>query len=51
MDQQVQDEAKRDDENYSYVSVWEHKGEGEVPELHKEDLTFESVTPSQRSYK
>lgn len=44
-------EAKRDDENYSYVSVWEHKGEGEVPELHKEDLTFANVVPSQRSYK
>lgn len=44
-------EAKRDDDNYSYVSVWEHKGEGEVPELHREDLTFENVTPSQRSYK
>lgn len=44
-------EAKRDDENYSFVSVWEHKGEGRAPELHKEDLTFESVIPSQRSYK
>lgn len=44
-------EAKRDDENYSYVSVWEHKGEGEVPELHKEGLTFANVVPSQRSYK
>jgi succinate dehydrogenase / fumarate reductase flavoprotein subunit len=44
-------EAKRDDDNYSYVSVWEHKGEGQVPELHRENLTFENVIPSQRSYK
>ena len=44
-------EAKRDDENFSFVSVWEHKGEGEEPALHKEPLQFENVTPSQRSYK
>ncbi|MBU1139381.1 MAG: succinate dehydrogenase (quinone) flavoprotein subunit, partial [Proteobacteria bacterium] len=44
-------EAKRDDANYSYVSVWEHQGEGKQPQLHKEPLTFENVTPSQRSYK
>lgn len=44
-------EAKRDDANYSYVSVWEHKGQGNQPQLHKEPLTFENVTPSQRSYK
>ena len=44
-------EAKRDDENYSFVSVWEFTGVGEEPRLHKEDLTFEYVPPSQRSYK
>ncbi|SDP17408.1 fumarate reductase/succinate dehydrogenase flavoprotein subunit [Desulforhopalus singaporensis] len=44
-------EAKRDDEKYSHVSVWEYKGEDSEPELHKEELTFENVTPSQRSYK
>ncbi len=44
-------EAKRDDAHYSYVSVWEHQGEGKQPQLHKEALTFENVTPSQRSYK
>ena len=44
-------EAKRDDENYAHVAVWEHKGDGEEPELHKEALVFENVTPSQRSYK
>ncbi len=49
--QTEENEAKRDDENYSHVSVWEFKGEGEEPALHKEPLVFENVTPSQRSYK
>ncbi len=49
--QTEENEAKRDDENYSHVSVWEYKGDGVKPEMHKEELTFEYVTPSQRSYK
>jgi succinate dehydrogenase / fumarate reductase flavoprotein subunit len=44
-------EAKRDDDNFAFVSVWEHKGVGEKPELHKEPLTFENVKLSTRSYK
>jgi succinate dehydrogenase / fumarate reductase, flavoprotein subunit len=44
-------EAKRDDDNFAHASVWEYKGEGKTPELHKEQLTFEHVKPSQRSYK
>ncbi|MCK6602901.1 MAG: fumarate reductase/succinate dehydrogenase flavoprotein subunit [Bacteroidetes bacterium] len=44
-------EAQRDDEKYAYVAAWEFKGVGEKPELHKENLTFEYVKPSQRSYK
>ncbi|PJA52277.1 MAG: succinate dehydrogenase flavoprotein subunit [Candidatus Marinimicrobia bacterium CG_4_9_14_3_um_filter_48_9] len=44
-------EAKRDDENYSYVAAWEFKGTEEAPELHKESLTFEHVPLTQRSYK
>lgn len=44
-------EALRDDENFSFVAAWEWKGEGQTPEMHKEELTFENVTPSQRSYK
>ncbi|MDO9373381.1 MAG: fumarate reductase/succinate dehydrogenase flavoprotein subunit [Ferruginibacter sp.] len=43
-------EAKRDDENYSYVSAWEYKGESDWV-LNKEELTFEIVKPTQRSYK
>lgn len=44
-------EAKRDDENFAFASVWEYKGDNAPPELHKEKLEFEHVKPSQRSYK
>ncbi|MCK9611605.1 MAG: fumarate reductase/succinate dehydrogenase flavoprotein subunit [Bacteroidales bacterium] len=44
-------EAKRDDENFAFVSAWEYKGESVDPEMHKEELTFEVAKPSQRSYK
>lgn len=44
-------EAKRDDENYSYVAAWEYKGDGQAENLHKEDLTFENVKLTTRSYK
>ena len=43
-------EARRDDEHYSYVAAWEFAGTGEAPVLHREDLHFEYVHPSQRSY-
>ena len=49
--QTEENEAKRDDENYTHVAVWEYGGEGKEPILHKEQLEFENVTPSQRSYK
>ncbi|HEX5595390.1 MAG TPA: fumarate reductase/succinate dehydrogenase flavoprotein subunit [Micromonosporaceae bacterium] len=44
-------EALRDDERFSYVAAWEFTGTGERPVLHKEDLTFSYVPPTQRSYK
>jgi succinate dehydrogenase / fumarate reductase flavoprotein subunit len=44
-------EAKRDDENYTYVAAWEYKGEGRQEELHQEPLIFENVKLTQRSYK
>ena len=44
-------EAQRDDARYSYAAAWEFRGVGNLPELHKEPLTFEYVHPSQRSYK
>jgi succinate dehydrogenase / fumarate reductase flavoprotein subunit len=44
-------EAKRDDENFTYVAAWQWKGEGEKPALHKEPLEFHEVKLTQRSYK
>ncbi len=44
-------EAKRDDEHFAFSSVWEFKGVGEAPVLHKEPLEFENVQLSTRSYK
>ena len=44
-------EAMRNDEDYNYVSSWEYAGENTAPILHKEILDFETVTPTQRSYK
>jgi succinate dehydrogenase / fumarate reductase flavoprotein subunit len=44
-------EAKRDDENFSHTAVWEYKGDNEEPVMHKEQLTFDLVKPSVRSYK
>ncbi|ROP40576.1 fumarate reductase/succinate dehydrogenase flavoprotein subunit [Saccharothrix texasensis] len=43
-------EALRDDANFAYVAAWEYTGVGRPPVLHKEELTFEHVTPSTRSY-
>ncbi len=44
-------EAQRDDENYAYVAAWEYKGENQDALMHKEDLAFENVKLTQRSYK
>ena len=44
-------EALRDDENYTYVSAWEFKGEPADAVLHKEELVFENVEVKTRSYK
>jgi succinate dehydrogenase / fumarate reductase flavoprotein subunit len=44
-------EALRDDERFSYAAAWEFAGDRAAPVLHKEELTFEAVEPSQRSYK
>ncbi len=49
--QTEENEAQRDDENYTHVSVWEYTGDGNPPDFHREPLSFENVTPSQRSYK
>jgi succinate dehydrogenase / fumarate reductase, flavoprotein subunit len=44
-------EAKRNDEEYAYVAVWEHRGDGRDEVLHKEALSFETAHLAQRSYK
>jgi succinate dehydrogenase / fumarate reductase flavoprotein subunit len=44
-------EAKRDDENFSYVAAWEYQGIGKPPVVHKEPLVYEEVHMSTRSYK
>lgn len=44
-------EAKRDDERFSHVAVWEWTGDPGAPRRHQEPLVFENVPPTQRSYK
>jgi succinate dehydrogenase / fumarate reductase flavoprotein subunit len=43
-------EALRKDDEFTYVAAWEYKDQGKW-ELHKEDLVFENVELTQRSYK
>ncbi|MCF0056459.1 fumarate reductase/succinate dehydrogenase flavoprotein subunit [Dyadobacter sp. CY356] len=43
-------EALRDDENFMFVSAWEHIAT-EKWELHKEDLVYDNIKIAQRSYK
>ena len=44
-------EARRDDENFMHVTVWEYTGPDGAPREHREPLEFEYVPPTQRSYK
>jgi len=44
-------EALRIDDQYSYVAAWEYNGEDKEETLNKEDLVFENVKLTQRSYK
>jgi succinate dehydrogenase / fumarate reductase flavoprotein subunit len=44
-------EAKRNDEIGTYASAWEYQGEDKEPIMHKEELVFENVELTQRSYK
>jgi succinate dehydrogenase / fumarate reductase flavoprotein subunit len=44
-------EAQRDDERFSHVAAWEFTGVDREPVLHREPLVFETVHPTQRSYK
>ena len=44
-------EALRDDDNFTYVAAWEYSGTTGDPILNKEELDFEVVHPTTRSYK
>jgi succinate dehydrogenase / fumarate reductase, flavoprotein subunit len=44
-------EAKRNDDEYLYVSAWEYRGDDAAPALHKEPLVYEEVKLATRSYK
>jgi len=44
-------EARRIDEEFTYVAAWEYKGDNQPEVLHKEELVFENVKLTQRSYK
>tara|TARA_B100001175_G_scaffold313585_1_gene321425 strand:- start:1888 stop:3810 length:1923 start_codon:yes stop_codon:yes gene_type:complete len=44
-------EALRDDENFAHVAAWEWGGASDSAILHKEQLEFENVPLTQRSYK
>ncbi|MFW6414735.1 MAG: fumarate reductase/succinate dehydrogenase flavoprotein subunit [Thermodesulfobacteriota bacterium] len=44
-------EAKRNDEEFSYVAAWEYQGQDSDPVMHKEPLEFEEVELTTRSYK
>ncbi|MBT3236517.1 MAG: fumarate reductase/succinate dehydrogenase flavoprotein subunit [Bdellovibrionales bacterium] len=46
-----ENEALRDDKKFAHVAAWEYKGEGKKPTKHLEELKFEYVPLSQRSYK
>lgn len=49
--QDAEGEAKRDDENFQHVAAWEWNGEDAVQTRHQEELEFNYVKPSTRSYK
>lgn len=46
-----ENEALRDDKNFSHTAVWEYKGEDKKPTRHQEKLEFKYVHLTQRSYK
>ncbi len=44
-------EALRDDENFTFVSAWEYKGDPSQAKLHKEALNYQEIEVKTRSYK
>lgn len=49
--QTLDNEAQRDDENFCHTAAWEWNGPGKIQTRHKEELEFENVKLSTRSYK
>jgi succinate dehydrogenase / fumarate reductase flavoprotein subunit len=49
--QTAEGEAERRDEAFQFVSVWEYAAADQEPVLHREELEFETIQPSVRSYK
>jgi succinate dehydrogenase / fumarate reductase flavoprotein subunit len=48
---QDEGEARRDDDEFSYVAAWEYTGDLSRPKLHKEWLEYQEVHFSTRSYR
>ncbi|WP_207428352.1 fumarate reductase/succinate dehydrogenase flavoprotein subunit [Pedobacter sp. SYSU D00535] len=44
-------EALRNDDEFAYVAAWEYTGDNQPENLHKENLVYENVKLTQRSYK
>ena len=49
--QDAEGEARRDDDRFAHVAAWEWAGPGDEPIRHREELEFNTVTPTTRSYK
>ena len=49
--QTAEGEALRNDAEYTFVSCWEFQGKDKKPQLHKEELIFDSIEWKSRSYK
>ena len=44
-------EAQRNDEDFTYVAAWQYQGDEQTPTLHQEQLEFDNVELTNRSYK
>lgn len=49
--QTAENEALRDDDNYAHVAAWEYAGDDQTPIRNIEELSFDNVPLTQRSYK
>ncbi len=49
--QTEENEALRNDADFTFAAAWEYRGRNQKAKLHKEDLNFENVKLTTRSYK